>query len=134
MALFNGGLNGFGNGFNQFDRNRPEWFATVRGRVGYAWDRLLIYATGGVAFRDDNNNDCSNGFGCGFGFGTGIASGAALVGTGFYTTPGAAIAGNAVVPTNAGFFFLTIVTTTSAGRWAAASSTPSPMASWASTT
>jgi outer membrane immunogenic protein len=106
VALFNGGLNGFGNGSNGFDRNRPEWFATVRGRLGYAWDRLLIYATGGVAFRDDNNrDDCSNGFGCGFGFGTGIASGAALVGTGFYTTPGAAIAGNAVVPTNAGFFF-----------------------------
>lgn len=26
------------------------WFATLRGRVGYAWDRWLLYATGGVAF------------------------------------------------------------------------------------
>ena len=26
------------------------WFATVRGRVGYAWDRLLPYVTGGIAF------------------------------------------------------------------------------------
>ena len=27
-----------------------EWFGTVRGRVGYAWDRTLLYATGGFAF------------------------------------------------------------------------------------
>jgi outer membrane immunogenic protein len=26
------------------------WNATVRGRVGYAWDRFLVYGTGGVAF------------------------------------------------------------------------------------
>jgi len=25
-----------------------SWFGTVRGRVGYAWDRLLIYGTGGL--------------------------------------------------------------------------------------
>ncbi|MDP3079087.1 outer membrane protein [Bradyrhizobium sp.] len=29
-----------------------NWLATVRGRVGYAWDRALFYATGGVAFSD----------------------------------------------------------------------------------
>lgn len=27
-----------------------DWLATIRGRVGYAWDRLFIYGTGGVAF------------------------------------------------------------------------------------
>jgi len=27
-----------------------SWEASVRGRVGYAWDRLLIYGTGGVSF------------------------------------------------------------------------------------
>jgi outer membrane immunogenic protein len=27
-----------------------SWFGTVRGRVGYAWDRLLFYATGGLAY------------------------------------------------------------------------------------
>lgn len=27
-----------------------EWFGTVRGRLGYAWDRALLYATGGVAY------------------------------------------------------------------------------------
>jgi outer membrane immunogenic protein len=29
---------------------RSRWEASVRGRIGYAWDRLLIYATGGVGF------------------------------------------------------------------------------------
>jgi outer membrane immunogenic protein len=29
-----------------------RWQASVRGRLGYAWDRTLLYATGGVAFAD----------------------------------------------------------------------------------
>lgn len=27
-----------------------DWFASLRGRVGYAWDRTLIFGTAGVAF------------------------------------------------------------------------------------
>src|SRR5262249_119524 len=27
-----------------------EWFGTIRGRLGYAWDRALLYGTGGVAY------------------------------------------------------------------------------------
>ncbi len=27
-----------------------DWLATVRGRVGYAWDRFLVYGTAGGAF------------------------------------------------------------------------------------
>lgn len=27
-----------------------SWFGTVRGRVGYAWDRLMLYATAGLAY------------------------------------------------------------------------------------
>jgi outer membrane immunogenic protein len=27
-----------------------DWLGTVRGRVGYSWDRFLPYVTGGVAF------------------------------------------------------------------------------------
>ncbi len=29
---------------------KSDWLATVRGRAGYAWDRILIYGTGGGAF------------------------------------------------------------------------------------
>jgi len=29
-----------------------EWFGTDRGRLGYAFDRVMIYATGGVAYGD----------------------------------------------------------------------------------
>jgi len=31
---------------------QSDWLATVRGRVGYAWDRILFYGTGGAAFGD----------------------------------------------------------------------------------
>jgi outer membrane immunogenic protein len=114
VALFNGGLGSLGgsgcgsgssNGFgNSFGDCRPDWFATVRGKLGYAWDRFLIYGTGGVAFRDDNNrNDCGNGFGCGFG--TGLTSGASLVGTGFYVNAASAFAGNLIAPGNTFGFF-----------------------------
>ena len=27
-----------------------DWLATIRGRAGFAWDRVLFYGTGGVAF------------------------------------------------------------------------------------
>jgi len=33
-------------------KTKNEWFGTVRGRVGYAWDRFMPYFTGGVAFGD----------------------------------------------------------------------------------
>lgn len=38
---------------------------SIRGRLGFAWDRALIYATGGVAFGGFNTN--FNGFGVGAG-------------------------------------------------------------------
>jgi outer membrane immunogenic protein len=29
---------------------KNDWQASVRGRIGYAWDRFMVYFTGGVAF------------------------------------------------------------------------------------
>ena len=31
---------------------KNTWLATLRGRVGYAWDRWMVYGTGGAAFAD----------------------------------------------------------------------------------
>jgi outer membrane immunogenic protein len=33
---------------------RSDWQASARGRLGYAWDRWMIYATGGAAFLNVN--------------------------------------------------------------------------------
>jgi outer membrane immunogenic protein len=33
-------------------QTREHWLATARGRVGWAWDRWMIYVTGGAAFAD----------------------------------------------------------------------------------
>jgi outer membrane immunogenic protein len=33
---------------------RSRWQASIRGRLGYAWDRWLLYATGGVALANIN--------------------------------------------------------------------------------
>jgi outer membrane immunogenic protein len=108
IALFGNALgNGF-NGLNGFDNgNRSRFLGTVRGRLGWAWDRLLIYATGGVAFTDNNrnNNDCFAFGGCGFGFG-GFATGGAIPAP-FFVNTASLIAGSLVVPTttNNAFFF-----------------------------
>jgi outer membrane immunogenic protein len=32
--------------------SRLDWLSTFRGRAGYAWDRLYLYATGGLAIGD----------------------------------------------------------------------------------
>ena len=33
-----------------------EWFGTVRGRLGYTWDRFMLYATGGYAYGSVKNS------------------------------------------------------------------------------
>jgi len=35
--------------------DRTNWLASVTGRLGYTWGQGLIYAKGGVAFRDNNH-------------------------------------------------------------------------------
>jgi outer membrane immunogenic protein len=44
--------------------NNNQWFGTLRLRAGYAWDRFLVYGTGGLAYGSIRNN--GNGFGGGF--------------------------------------------------------------------
>ncbi len=49
-----------------------DWFGTARGRIGWAFDRVLVYGTGGFAFGGgDNHNGCPvdfrNSRDCGFG-------------------------------------------------------------------
>ncbi|WP_370644964.1 outer membrane protein [Microvirga sp. ACRRW] len=38
----------------EFNNDLSDWFGTVRVRAGVAFDRVLIYATGGLAYSDDN--------------------------------------------------------------------------------
>jgi outer membrane immunogenic protein len=55
----------YGNAFNELRRaarSDIEWFGTVRGRLGYAVDRLLLYVTGGLAYTSRDNGDGDNPF------------------------------------------------------------------------
>jgi outer membrane immunogenic protein len=41
-----------GDTFAITESDRSNWLATFRGRFGYAWDRSLLYVTGGLAVAD----------------------------------------------------------------------------------
>ena len=57
---------GGGNNFVT-DSAKDEWMSTVRARAGWAFDRVLVYATGGVAFAHWSfNHAYSNTFDPGF--------------------------------------------------------------------
>jgi outer membrane immunogenic protein len=47
-----GGLTNFAPGSNF--KASSDWNASIRGRVGYAWNQFLVYGTGGVAFANAN--------------------------------------------------------------------------------
>lgn len=70
--------------FNNNGTDRMEFFGTVRGRVGYAIDRLLIFGTGGLAYRDSSSNQ-----GAGF-----------VTPAGFFVSGPAAVAGSTFTTTN----------------------------------
>ncbi|WNJ93549.1 porin family protein [Bosea sp. 685] len=59
-----------------FGRKKADWLATIRARVGVAFDRLLVYATAGVAFSDlqYSVSDTCNVTPCGGGLISGNAS------------------------------------------------------------
>jgi outer membrane immunogenic protein len=47
------------SGWSNTARERLDWFGTVRGRAGYAIDRTLIYATGGLIVGDVKSSSLS---------------------------------------------------------------------------
>jgi outer membrane immunogenic protein len=42
----------FGLSYSHYMSKEIDWLASVRGRLGYTWDRWMIYATGGVAWTE----------------------------------------------------------------------------------
>ena len=79
----------FHNGFANRDR-RHDSFGTVRGRIGYAFDRVLFYGTGGLAYGLDNR---SSGV---------ISLGSSAIPPGFFVSEEAAAAGATVSPSFVG--------------------------------
>ena len=63
-------------------RDRSDWIASVTGRLGYTWGPGMIYAKGGVAFRDNKDIEASAGF-AGLGVGTDRQDTGYTVGGGF---------------------------------------------------
>ncbi|WEK48688.1 MAG: porin family protein [Candidatus Kaistia colombiensis] len=47
-----------GGGLNDTEsaETKVDWFGTIRGRVGYAWDNVLFYGTGGAAYGNVKSN------------------------------------------------------------------------------
>lgn len=45
------------------ETSKVDWLATIRGRAGFAIDRVMIYGTGGVAFVPTSDNVTATGFG-----------------------------------------------------------------------
>ncbi|NBJ13881.1 outer membrane protein [Microvirga arsenatis] len=55
-----GGDSDFDGIFNGDDDDDDSWFGTVRARAGVAFDRALIYATGGLAYGEIRNGFSSS--------------------------------------------------------------------------
>jgi outer membrane immunogenic protein len=53
-------LGGAPSPLNNSLSSKMDYFGTVRGRVGYAWDRTMVYATGGLAYGQVENSAVFN--------------------------------------------------------------------------
>lgn len=62
-SLTNSGSLAFPDGTGLTAHTSIPLQGSIRGRLGFAWDRYLIYATGGVAFGEFNTQYNYNGFG-----------------------------------------------------------------------
>lgn len=49
-------------GFNHVADRSIDWMASIRGRLGWVWDRWLVYGTGGAAWADVNYRTDFTGF------------------------------------------------------------------------
>jgi outer membrane immunogenic protein len=47
------------SGTSPYSQTNEHWLDTLRGRVGYAWNRTLLYGTAGVAFAGTSTNICN---------------------------------------------------------------------------
>jgi outer membrane immunogenic protein len=83
---------------------RNSWLGTARGRVGYAWDRVLAYATGGLAVGDIEANragfssvkDTNAGWTVGGGLEFGLTQNASIKGEYLYVDLGSLNCGTGV--------------------------------------
>src|SRR4051794_34635744 len=82
----------FNTGFVSRDR-RHDSFGTVRGRIGYAFDRVLFYATGGLAYGLDNRSSGA----------IPLGAGPTAIPSTFFASDEAAAAGATVRPSFVGF-------------------------------
>ena len=53
-------LGGAPSNLNNTLSTKMDYFGTVRGRLGYAWDRTLVYATGGFAYGEVEHSGTFN--------------------------------------------------------------------------
>jgi len=65
-ASYEGKISGDIAGASFSAGSEVEWFGTVRGRIGYALDNLLLYGTGGFAYGDVKSEISANLGGGGF--------------------------------------------------------------------
>ncbi len=55
-SLYGAGTTLLGTAVTLSNSIKPKWMATVRPRIGYAFDRTLVYATGGLAILQSDYN------------------------------------------------------------------------------
>lgn len=44
-----------GGAGGMLDQTKLKWLGSLRGRLGYAWDRFLVFGTGGLEYAVDAN-------------------------------------------------------------------------------
>ncbi|MFD2184275.1 outer membrane beta-barrel protein [Rhodoplanes azumiensis] len=60
LVLTSGGFQATATGTALTDETTMDWFATITGRLGYAWDRTLLFVKGGLAAADVTQTISSN--------------------------------------------------------------------------